>query len=56
MPDNLEHIGKQCFSGSGLTKLQIPKTGVLADETAFDNCALKQNIVFHDGRFFPNTQ
>ena len=28
LPNSLEYIGKQCFLGSGLTTVQIPKQGV----------------------------
>ena len=53
LPDNLEYIGKCCFSESRLAEVQIPRNGVKAEDDAFDKCHVKDNIVFRDGRVFP---
>lgn len=53
LPDNLEYIGKRSFMKSGLSKVQIPKTGVKAEGNAFIGCPAKESIVFRDGRVFP---
>ena len=46
LPDSLEYIGKQCFWESGLTEVQIPRSGVQVGERAFYNCPAKSSIIF----------
>ena len=53
LPDGLEYIGKECFAGSKLATVRIPKAGVRAGESAFRDCPAKDAIVFRDGRVFP---
>lgn len=53
LPNSLEYVGKQCFFGSRLLNLQIPKMGVYADEGAFDNCPVKDDLRSYYGRVFP---
>ena len=52
LPDSLERIGAHAFCGSGLQEVHIPKAGIVAAENTFDDCPVKDSVVFRDGRAF----
>ena len=45
LPDSLEYIGKQCFYGSGLEELMVPKAVKSIGDDAFKDSALKRIAV-----------
>ena len=49
LPDNLETIGKECFSWSGLEKIAIPKSVKVIADCAFSWCQNLWKVVFQEG-------